>query len=67
MNWKRHDKYAELSDCERYSVAAYGTGNGWRFEGWRTRKHAEGPHLVCANVTAEEARKLCEEDALEAP
>ena len=65
MKWTRKDKYAEVSDCGRYSVAAYGTGTRWMFEGWRTRKHEEGPHLVCANVTAEEARRLCEEDALE--
>ena len=65
MQWKRHDKYAEVSEDGRYSVAAYGTGDGWKFEGWRTRAHKDGPHLVCANVTAEEARQHCEADALE--
>lgn len=66
MQWVRHDKYAEVSEDGRYSVAAYGTGSGWKFEGWRTRKHEEGTHLVCANTTADEARQLCEEDAREA-
>lgn len=66
MRWLRHDKYAELSEDGWYSVAAFGTGRGWIFEGYRTRKHPEGPHLVCTNQSADEARRLCEEDAREA-
>ena len=63
MQWVRHDKYAEVSDDGRYSIAAIGTGRGYFFEGYRTRRHEDGLHLVCTNVTAEEARRLCEEDA----
>ena len=62
MKWTRKDKYAEVSDCGRYSVAAYGIGEGYRFEAWRTRAHKDGPHLIAANVTAEEARQHCEDD-----
>ena len=66
MQWRRHDRYAEVSEDGRYSVAAFRTGDGWKFEGYRTRKHEDGLHLVCTNVSADEARRLCEEDAADA-
>lgn len=65
MNWNRVDKYAERSDCGRYSICAIGFegGNGGFFEGWRSRTHPEGVHLVATNLkTAAEARSLCEQD-----
>jgi hypothetical protein len=68
VNWNRVDKYAERSECGRYSICAIGFegGNGGFFEGWRSRKHAEGVHLVATNLkTAAEARELCEQDSRE--
>ena len=67
MKWgKKLDKYAQKSSCGRYSVCAIGfdTGRAGFFEAWRTRAHAEGPHLISTNLkTADQARRMCEADA----
>ena len=68
MNWRKPTAYAQLSSCERYSVAKIGFNGGAMYEAWRTRQHPEGPHLVSTNLqTADDARTVCEEDSLEQP
>lgn len=58
------EAYAQVSADGRYSVTRIGVGEGaYRYETWRTRAHAEGPHLVAVNLTtSDEARKRAEED-----
>jgi len=64
MKWRRHDDYALVSRCGRYSVAKIGGRDGVRYEVWRRREHPEGPHLVAHNLeTAKEAKKLALEDS----
>ena len=66
MNWRKpknqsaiNARYADVSDDARYSVCQIGT----KFEAWRTRAHAEGPHLISTNLeSAEAARAACEAD-----
>jgi hypothetical protein len=68
MIWTRASKYAEKSECGRYAICAIGfEGNaGGFFEAWRSRKHADGVHLVATNLkTAAEAREMCEQDSRE--
>ena len=62
MNWRKPEKYAQVSKCGRYSVAKIGFNGGAFYEAWQTRGHADGPHLIASNLaTAEEARKLVEQ------
>lgn len=63
MNWRKHDAYAIVSECGRYSICSIGYNGGRAFEAWRTRAHAEGPHLISTNLeSAEAARAACEAD-----
>ena len=63
MNFTRTDKYAQKSDCGRYSVAAMGGGGGWlQYAAWRTPAHETGRLLLGLHPTAEAARKACEDD-----
>jgi hypothetical protein len=64
MNWLPGDRYHQKSDDGRYTVAKYSIKGPVRYEAWRSRLHDGGPHLLASNLpTADEARRLCEEDA----
>ena len=55
--------YAQLSADGRYSVTRIGFSGGQFFEAWRTRSHADGPHLIATNLpTSQAARETAEED-----
>lgn len=65
MKWEQASAkhYAQLSADGRYSVARIGFNGGQCFEAWRTRAHAEGPHLIATNLpTSQAARDTAEED-----
>lgn len=64
MNWNRASKYAEKSECGRYSICAIGFEGsaGGFFEVWQTRQHKDGSHLVATNLrTAADGRQIAEE------
>ena len=68
MNWQNPARYAQVSECGRYSVCRIGIGDGQFLEAWRTRQHPDGPHLVSTNLkTALDARKACEADDQDNP
>ena len=61
MNWNPPALYAQLSKDGRYSVCKIGLERGYRYEGWQTRAHPDGPHLICTNQpNAAAARALVE-------
>ena len=62
MNWLPPTQYAQLSKDGRYSVAKIGISDRRAiYEGWQTRQHPDGPHLICTNQpTAQAARELVE-------
>jgi hypothetical protein len=63
MNWRKHDKYAEVSEDGRYSVAKVGIGPGkYVYECWQTREHEDGSHLIATCIAnQQEARRIVEE------
>lgn len=66
MNWQPPGKYAQVSACNRYSVAKIGFDGAIFYESWRTRTHEDGPRLIRTRLpTAEAARLSCEADAVE--
>ena len=70
MKWhpRKPGAWAQVTQDARYSVCAiaYQKSDGTPrhfYEAWRTRSHADGPHLIATNLaSAEHARELCEED-----
>ncbi len=63
MNWNWPTKYAQLTECGRYSVAKVGNGTRFLYEAWRTRAHPCGAGLIRTGIaTADEARLTCEKD-----
>lgn len=62
MNFVRKDRYCELSEDGRYSVAAVAVSRGvWMFEAWQTREHPDGAHLIGIYRAAADARHACEQ------
>lgn len=62
MNWHKPARYHQYSADERYSVAKIGISDDrCVYEGWQTRQHPDGPHLICTNQpNAAAARALVE-------
>ena len=59
MNWSRVTSYAEISDCNRYSIAAAKTQDGiWQFQAWRI-----ADKTVLHTGTAQDCKAACERDA----
>ena len=59
MNWRKPSAYAQLSTCERYSVAKINREGGAMYEVWLTRQHEAGPKLLKTGIkTADEARLI---------
>lgn len=54
MTFTRIDDYHERSGCGLYTVCAYGTSRGWRFEAWFRKEH-----LAADFMQAESAREHC--------
>jgi hypothetical protein len=64
MKWTKHDDYALVSDCGRYSVAKIGGKDGVAYEVWRRRTHPAGPGLVEHGIIdSRQARKIAERDS----
>ena len=64
MNFTKVDKYAQRSDCGRYSVAVVGAAGGFaQYAAWRTSAHEAGRLMLGLHQTPEAAREACEDDA----
>jgi len=64
MNWNRVSQWAEISDCERYTVSSAKVAGRFVFTAWlRASTRTLAPtELGCAN-TIELAKALCEDHA----
>lgn len=64
MNWSRVTQWAEVSDCERYTVCVVRINERYTFEAWRrATMKGHAPESLGTFDSPEEARKICEEHA----
>lgn len=64
MNFHRYSRYAEVSDCGRYTVSSSSVQGVWAFTAWRRAAFTEAaPTMLGIYPLAPAARDRCASDA----